>query len=166
MSRGGFILLEASLTTIVLSLALVALVPLFILSIRANKNMERIKVASQLSVEILEEVRLRRWDEKTPLTRKAIFARSAISLDQGESGSDKRTFDDIDDFNGWTESAVLDPVMRPLAEFSGYSRSATVAYVNADMTPASAPTAYKQVTVCTQTPKMTPVCLNSLFTDR
>ena len=166
MNRGGFILMEASLTTIVLSLALVALVPLFILSIRANKNMERVKVASQLSVELLEEVRLRRWDEKTPLTRKAIFAGSAISLDQGESGSDKRTFDDIDDFSGWTESAVLDPVMRPLVEFAAYSRSVTVAYVNADMTPASAPTAYKQVTVCTQTPKMTPICLNTLFTDR
>ena len=158
--------MEASLTTLVLSLALVALVPLFILSIRANKNMERIKVASQLSVELLEEIRLHRWDEQTPLARKALFVGSEVHLDKGESGSDKRTFDDIDDFNGWTESAPFDPVMRPLAEFAAYSRSVTVMYVNDDMTPASAPTAYKQVTVCTQAPKMIPVCLNSLFTDR
>lgn len=165
MSR-GFILIEVSITYIVLSLALVALVPMFILSLRANKASERAAVALHLSQELLEEVRLHRWDEATPTPSAHIAVGSAIGLDAGENALDKRTFDDIDDFNGWTESPPQDPVMRPLTAFSTYSRSVAVRYVDAAFQPAGSPTDLKQVTVCTAAPQMKPVCLDTIVSNR
>ena len=165
--RRGFILLEASVIYILLSFALVALLPLFILSIRANKNTRHAVAATQLAVELLEEVRLRRWDEQTPRPPLGIAAPSAaMGPDAGETASDKRTFDDIDDFNGWTEAAPLDPVQRPLTGFEGYARDVSVRFVDAALNPAAGPTDYKHVTVCARRPPMKPVCLDTLLSNR
>ena len=165
MSR-GFILIEASISYIVLSLALVALVPMFLLSLRANKASEKVAVATHLSQELLEEVRLHRWDEATPAPSVHIAAGSALGVDAGENASDKRTFDDIDDFNGWAEAPPQDPVMRPLTAFSTYSRSVTVRYLNSSFQTSGSPTDLKQVTVCTAAPKMNPVCLDTILSNR
>jgi MSHA pilin protein MshD len=165
MSR-GFILIEASISYIVLSLALVALVPMFILSLRANKASEKVAVAVHLSQELLEEVRLHRWDQATPTPSVHIAAGSALGLDGGESGADKRTFNDIDDFNGWTESPPMDPVMRPLTSFSTYSRSVTISYLNASFQTSGTPTDLKKVAVCTSAPKLIPVCLDTILANR
>lgn len=165
MSR-GFILIEASISYIVLSLALVALVPMFILSMRANKASEKVAVATHLCQELLEEVRLHRWDEATPAPAVHIAAGGALGVDAGETASDKRTFDDVDDFDGWTESPPQDPVMRPLAAFATYSRSVAVGYLNASFQPAGAPTDLKRVSVCATALKMKPVCLDTILTNR
>jgi MSHA pilin protein MshD len=165
--KGGFLLVEASLAGMMIALALVTLVPAFVLSVKANKAAEQIKVATQLSTELLEEIRLRRWDELTPLSPKSIpVGSSTLGIDSGETASDKRTFDDIDDFNGWTESPPQDPMMQPLAGFTGYSRSVTVRYVDAALALSATPTSYKQLTVCTQGPKGVPLCLDTVLTNR
>lgn len=165
MSR-GFILIEASISYIVLSLALIALVPLFILSLRANKASEKVAVATHLSQELLEEVRLHRWDQATPAPAVHIAAGGVLGLDAGENGADKRTFNDIDDFNGWSESPPQDPVMRPLPAFSTYSRAVTVRYLDASFAPSASQTDLKQVTVCTTALKMKPVCLDTILANR
>ena len=164
--RRGFVLVEVSVTYIILSLALVALVPSFIMAIRAAKNNEQIAAATQLSAELMEEVRMRKWDQATPLPAAHIAAGSALGIDTGETASDKRTFNDIDDFNGWTESTPRDPVMNALTDFPGYSRSVTVKYVDASLAASAAVTDYKQVTVCTSTKKLKPLCLNAISTNR
>ena len=165
MSR-GFVLIEVSITYVILSLALVALLPVFILAIRAAKSTERIEVAAQLSTELLEEIRLRKWDAATPRPHRHIAKPGALGVEVGKIASDKRTFEDIDDFNGWKEAPPLDPLMRPLAAFSTYSRVVTVRYVDADMNPAPGPTDYKQVTACTQAPQMKPLCIDTVLTNR
>jgi len=162
----GFILIEASISYIVLSLALVALVPMFILSLRANAASEKVAVALHLSQELLEEVRLHRWDEATPAPAVHIAAGGALGVDAGENAADKRTFDDVDDFNGWTESPPQDPVMRPLAAFSSYTRTVSVQYLNASFQVSGAPTDLKQVAVCTSAPGMKPVCLDTILSNR
>ncbi|MBI5597691.1 MAG: hypothetical protein HY928_16510 [Elusimicrobia bacterium] len=162
----GFILVEASVTYVVLALALVALMPLFVLSIRAAKNARRVAVATHLSVELLEEVRLRRFDEATPTPAAAIATPSALGLDAGETAADKTTFDDIDDFNGWSEAPPQDPVGRPLGAFPSYSRTVAVAYVDSNLAASGPPTAYKKLTACTVSPQMRPVCLDTLVTNR
>lgn len=167
MKEGGFILVEATLASAIIGFALVALVPTFVLSIKAGKIAEQTKAAAQLSTALLEEIRLRRWDELTPLTPRAISAGSAaLGADSGESATDKRTFDDADDFNGWSESLPQDPMAQPLDGFSGYSRSVTVNYVDSAMASSSSPTDYKQVHVCTRAPKGTSQCLDTLLTNR
>jgi MSHA pilin protein MshD len=163
---GGFLLVEASLASAILGLALVTLVPTFLLSIKASKAAEQTKVSAQLSSELIEEIRLRRWDELTPLPVKAIATGSAaLGVETGESAADKRTFDDIDDFNGWTENPLVDPMMQAVSGFTGYSRSVTVRYVTAGMATSATATDYKLVHVCTQSPRRAAVCIDTLFTN-
>lgn len=53
-------------------------------------------------------------------------------LEVGESNASRTTFDDVDDYDGWTESP---PTLRDgtvLADFGGWSRSVAVAWVDAD----------------------------------
>lgn len=164
--RRGFILVEVSITYLILSLALVALIPVFILAIRAAKNTEQIEAATQLSVELIEEIRLRKWDEATPIPQAYITGPGPIGVNTGEVASDKRTFDDIDDFNGWSENPPMDPMMNPLSAFSAYSRTVTVQYVDPSLNPAASATDYKKVTACTSSANLKPLCMDTVFTNR
>lgn len=164
--RRGYILVEASTATLVLALALVALIPVFILAIRSAKNMEQITSATQLSAQLMEEICLRKWDSLTPRPPVYIAGKSTLGPDPGETASDKRTFDDIDDFTGWTESPPRDPMMNPLPLFAAYTRTVTVSYVDSGLAPSAVPTDYKQVTVCTRTKKLKPLCMDTILTNR
>lgn len=166
MSRGGFVLVEVTIAYVLLVFALVALVPVFIIAIRAGANSEALQASTYLSSELLEEVRLRRWDERTAAAGGHIPAPSTLGVDGAESAADKRQFDDVDDFNGWTESYPLDPVMRVLNDFKAYRRTVTVAYVDSAMAPSALVTDYKMITVCTRTATVTPACLSTLVTNR
>ncbi len=165
MSR-GFILVEMSVTYLVLSIAVVALVPAFIITIRGSKATEQIAEAGRLSAQLLEEIRLRKWDQATPAPSNYIAAASALGADAGESAADKRTFNDIDDFNGWNETGVLDPVMRPVAGFSAYNRSVTVSYTDSNFNVTTATSDFKLVTVCTSVQKLKPSCLQLILANR
>ncbi|MFH1724271.1 MAG: hypothetical protein ABII00_06575 [Elusimicrobiota bacterium] len=164
MSKGS-VLIEASFTYVLLSFALVALMSVFLVTIRANKDTERVAAGTQLSVQLLEEVRLRRWDETTP-TPRAPATPSAIGADDGEAAADKAGFDDIDDFDGYSESPPADPLGQPIAEMAGYTRDVAVAYVDSSLQPDAGVTDYKRVTVCSRWPKMRPVCLDTVLTNR
>lgn len=166
MSRSGFVLVEVTIAYVLLVFALVSLVPVFIVAIRAGAKTEQLQTATYLSNELLEEVRLRRWDERTPASGAHISAPSALGRDGAESATDKRTFDDVDDFDGWTESAPTDPVMRALPDFKSYRRSVTVAYVDSAMAVSVPVTDYKTITVCTWAPKINPACLSTMVTNR
>jgi len=164
--KRGFILVEVSVTYVILSLALVTLLPVFLLAIRASKNTEQIVSATNLSSELMEEVLMRKWDQSTPSPALHIPSPGAIGVDAGETASDKRTFNDIDDFNNWTESPPKDPVMNNMTDFSPYTRTVTVSYVDANLATSATATDYKKVTVCTSTKKLKPLCLNTICTNR
>lgn len=166
MSRSGFVLVEVTIAYVLLVFALVSLIPVFIVAIRAGAKTEQLQTATYLSQELLEEVRLRRWDERTPSGGAHIAAPSTLGLDGTESASDKRAFDDVDDFNGWTEAVPVDPVMRALPDFKSYRRTVTVDYVDSALAVSAAVTDYKRITVCTQTAKISPACLSTVVTNR
>ncbi|MBI2789470.1 MAG: type II secretion system protein [Elusimicrobia bacterium] len=166
MSRSGFVLVEVTIAYVILVFALVALVPVFIIAIRAGANTEALQTATYLSNELMEEVRMRRWDERTPASGAHISAPSTLGRDGTESATDKRTFDDVDDFNGWTEGTPMDPVMRALPDFKAYRRSVAVAYVDSAMAASVPVTDYKMITVCTTTAKISPTCLSTMVTNR
>lgn len=159
-------LVEVTIAYVLLVFALVSLVPVFIVAIRAGANTEALQTATYLSVELLEEVRLRKWDERTAADDAHIPAPSAIGVDGTEDPADKRDFNDIDDFDGWTENGVYDPVMRALPDFKSYIRTVAVAYVDSSMAPSGSVTDYKLITVCTRTAKINPACLSTLVTNR
>ena len=165
MSR-GFVFVEVTISYVLLALALVSLVPVFMIAIRAGMSTEQLQASTYLSTELLEEVRMRRWDERTMNSGAHIASPSVLGIDVSESASDKRTFDDVDDFNGWTEAGVVDPVMRPLPDFKSYTRTVAVAYVDASLNVSVPTTDFKRITVCTRTAKISPACLSTLVTNR
>ena len=167
MSRGS-VLVEVTVSYVILAFAIVAIIPAFVLALKANKNTEQIQTATDLSQELMEEIRMRRWDENTPFPRSTYITASSTTLGPEAGETDKTLFDDIDDFNGWTESAVKDPMNNAVAAFAGFSRSVTVGYVDSSLVAVASPgtSDYKQVTVCAQNSKIRPVCLSTIFTNR
>jgi Tfp pilus assembly protein PilV len=161
------VLAEVSVTLLVLALAVVALVPVFALNIRAGKSSSQAQEASFLSQEMLDQIRLRKWDENTPTPTAFTVGSAALGPDAGENAADKRQFDDMDDFHGWTESPATDPLMRAIPGLPGFTRSVTVQYVTSNLVVSTAAaTDYKLVTVCTQVPRRNDTCLNTLVTNR
>ena len=166
LGNGGFLLVEAAVTSVVLGVAMVSLMTLFFISAKSNKIGEQTAVASQLAGELLEEVKARKWDQTQLAGRPGIpaFGRSALGPDPGENAADKRTFNDVDDFNGWTEQPALDPVMRPLSGMQAYQRSVMVEYVTSDLQTSAAPTDYKHVQVCARKQGVVRTCLDWIAT--
>jgi len=165
--RKGFLLVEVAIAYLLLTVALIALLPVFVLAIKAGKSTEQLQTATYLSQELLEEVRMRKWDQNSSSTPGHISNPSAaLGPDAGES--DKTKFNDIDDFNGLSENPPKDPLNNSLTAFSAYTRAVTVSYVDSSMVVLSTPTTsdYKQVKVCTSTSRLSGICLSTLFTNR
>ena len=112
-------LLEMMMSLVILAVVILSVVPFFAFSLRANNLSEQAIVVAQLADELIQEVQLRKWDEQTPSARPGYpaYAQSAIGIDSGEDSNDKTTFDDIDDFDGWSENPPQDPVGNELTDF-------------------------------------------------
>jgi MSHA pilin protein MshD len=69
--------------------------------------------------------------------------------ESGESASNKAQFDDVDDFNGWSESPPRDRANTALSDLSGWTRSVTVQWVSTapPFAAAATDTSLKQITV-------------------
>jgi type II secretory pathway pseudopilin PulG len=168
MSR-GIVLIEVTIGYVLLTLALVVLLPVFILAVKAGKNTQQLQAATYLSQELMEEVRMRKWDQNSSATPGYVSNPTASPLGPEAGETDKTKFNDIGDFNGWTESPAADPLNHPLPAFASFSRSVAVAYVDpATLVVLSTPTTsdFKQVTVCTQAAKLSPICLKTVFANR
>lgn len=167
--REGYLLVEASITIVVLATALVAIIVVLALCAKSTTNSEAALTSGQLAGGLMEEIRLRRWDEKTAMDGGRIKSPSAIGDDNGESAGDKTTFDDIDDFHGWTESPPKDPLGQPKTEFAQYTSSVTVIYVTSTLAPFSGGGTkpdYKRIGVCTWRKGRKSVCLYTIITNR
>jgi Tfp pilus assembly protein PilV len=164
----GIVLVEVTIAYVLLTVGLIALLPVFIMAIKAGKSTEQLQTATYLSAELMEEIRLRKWDQNTPTSPVHISTPTASPLGPQAGETDKTKFNDIGDFNGWTESPPTDPLNNALSGFSAYSRSVTVNYVDSSMVVLSTPTTsdYKQVKVCTSTSRLSGICLATLFTNR
>ncbi|MBI3565815.1 MAG: hypothetical protein HY079_11505 [Elusimicrobia bacterium] len=166
----GFLLLDAALTVFVVGICLTALIAMIRLELKAGVDGEAAVVSAHLSQRLLEEVRLRRWDRRTPLTPPTYTRRtSPVGVCCGADPADKTTFGDVGAFDGWRESPPQDPMGRPLPEFAAYSSSVTVRYVDpATLAPlgGSQRSDFKRVSVCTRRQGRAPVCLDTIFTNR
>jgi hypothetical protein len=164
MDDHGFILIESSIALVICSYALFTFLLLFVIVIKANQKIGRVAAATQLTSSLMEEIRLRRWDQATPIPARAITKGGPLGPENGEA--DKLSFNDVDDFNDWTESPPVGPMMQPLPSFKTFTRKVEVEYVDANFAPSTVPTDYKHVRVCAWDPGMNPVCLDTLFTNR
>ncbi len=112
----GFTIIELIIVIVVLGIALPPLLFTVSDTLEDNVKVRTIQTASVLGRSLLEEILSKRYDENTS---------SPWSNPLGPNGGETRaTYDDIDDFDGFTEN--------PISGFTGYSSSVTVYYVNPD----------------------------------
>jgi MSHA pilin protein MshD len=116
----GYTLIDLILAILLMGFALGGLIILFFnLSVGSIHGKYR-ATANLLAQELVEEIKSKKFDEKAAPSG-GVWS-TTLGVDGGESSSDKTTFDDVDDFDGWNEALT--------GAFSGYSRQAAVSFVD------------------------------------
>jgi Tfp pilus assembly protein PilV len=159
----GFLLLEVAVTYVIAGFTIIALASVVTLALTANTASEETMICGQLAHELMQEIQLKKWDENSSNTRPgypAAYPSATLGPEAGENAADKTTFDDIDDFNGWTETPPQDPIGRTLTAFPDYTRTVTVQYVTSTFSVSASTSSYKLVKVCVNKKMINKVCLD------
>jgi MSHA pilin protein MshD len=144
----GFTLAEILVAVVVITVALVPLITVIGQGVKRSKDPQRITVANMLAQDLMEEIICKKFDEDptNPDTT------ANLRPDSGETRSGNpttRNFDDVDDYNGYTETPPKEVDGTSMTEYTGFTRSVVVAYVsetNLDLV--STPiTRFKRITV-------------------
>ncbi len=125
-----FTLVELILIIVVVGIALPPLAFVFYEGLQKSTDTYLTSTAAQLANSMMEEIRTRKWDEKTPDEGgKAAEPYSVIGTDPSETT--RPTYNDIDDYDHISnQSPPHDALDQPIPEFSGYTRSVDVEYVD------------------------------------
>jgi prepilin-type N-terminal cleavage/methylation domain-containing protein len=120
-SKRGFTILELIIAMVVLGFALTSLLKFYTDMSVGSVGADFRNTQTLLVGELMEQVRSKRYDERT--VKVGNNWSTTLGVDSGETLGNADTYDDVDDFNGFTETLS--------APYAGFSRSVTVGYVNA-----------------------------------
>lgn len=137
---GGFTLIEATIATLVLAIVLAGAMQVAATSATLQSRSAQRATARFLANALASDI------ERLAYTG---VNNAPFGLGPGESPSSKVNYDDVDDFDGWTESPPQDRNGVAIPGMEGYRRSVSVKYVSASnlsQTSASE-TGVKRVTV-------------------
>lgn len=158
----GFTLIEMSLTVIIVGVTAAVLASLYAVTSRAFVEIRVKNKANSLAIAAMEEIKCRKWDEAGPAKTK-----SAIGLDAGETPGDKTTFDDIDDFNGYSESPPRYQDGTPIPGLAVFSIIVdTVCYIDAGLNFSAAATTRKMITVTVKKENAAKTTLNTVLSQQ
>ncbi|MCK4245055.1 MAG: prepilin-type N-terminal cleavage/methylation domain-containing protein [Candidatus Omnitrophica bacterium] len=120
LRKEGLSLIEIVIVIIILSIAMLPLLVTYANVINKGMSREAISVVSALATELMEEIESKRYDENPdpPWTQK-----QNLGVDGVEDSTNKDTFNDVDDFKGYSKDPISD-------EFPGYSVQIEVYYVH------------------------------------
>lgn len=124
-SNSGSALIELIVSITVLGLALLTLIYLFFNLASGVMIAQTRSTANFLAQELMEEIVSKRFDEKAVKTLDAssnLVWSTLGTTDTGETAGNKSTYDDVDDFDGWSETLA--------SPYANYARTATVFYVS------------------------------------
>ncbi|MBI4179443.1 hypothetical protein HY522_08490 [bacterium] len=151
-------LIEATITAVIVGMIAVFLSVYYATANKSVRKSRDMSIAGYLATGLMEEISARRWDEETDGS-----ISPSLGPDGGESASDKGDFDDVDDFNAFTELAVQYPDGAPLAGYAGWSRSVTVDFIDESNAPSAAPTERKRAVVVVQKDGVEILRISQLF---
>jgi type II secretory pathway pseudopilin PulG len=138
----GFTLVEAVMSTLVVSLVLVAAMRVAGMSaVMQYKAAERV-AGRYLADGLLNDIRQLAYQDPGSTVN--------FGIETGESANSKANYDDVDDFNGWTESPPQERTGTNISSFGNtWRRSVVVAWVNPSnlSQTSSTETGVKQITV-------------------
>lgn len=109
----GFSLIEATLSVVVVGVMLVAAMRVLGASVRTRASGREQARAILLARRVLEEVMQKHYTDP-----------------DSDVGETRATFDDVDDYNGWTQTLPTDVDGTPLDTYTGWTISVAVAYAD------------------------------------
>lgn len=147
----GFTLIELIITVVLLGVTIPVITTAIMEGVRRNADITMTTNATLLAQSLLEEIRSLRFDEVTTPPWSNL-----LGPDGGES---RVTFDDIDDYNGLSESPP---------GWIGYTQSAEIRYVPQNQWNGTSisPTSYKRIAVTVQSAAGLPITLVEIMTGR
>lgn len=125
----GFTLAEVLVAVFVIVIALVPLITVLGQGVKRGKDPQKITMANMLAQDLLEEILAKKFDENpaNPDTP------GRLGPDTGESRSGNppnRCFDDVDDYDNYTDSPPREVDGTVMTDYTGYTRTVIVDYVN------------------------------------
>ncbi|MDD5746647.1 MAG: type II secretion system protein [Candidatus Omnitrophica bacterium] len=163
MENRAFTYIEVLLAVVILGLVLIPLLSQFYIGFQANITSELVTQAADLADDLIEEIKGRRFDEN--LFPDEPVNPNALGTDADENPSQRATFDDVDDYNGWQENPPQTVTGTVLGDFSLFSRSVTVDYVrlnSAKWEHSETSTYYKRIIVTVTHPEITRKTLETI----
>lgn len=112
-TRPGFSLIEATLSTVVVGVMLAAAMQVLGASVRTRESGREQARATLIARRVLEEIMQKRYVDP-----------------DSDSGETRLTFDDVDDYNGWTQSPPTEIDGSTLVGCAGWTVSVVVAYAD------------------------------------
>lgn len=155
MNNRAFTYIEVLLSVAILGFVLIPLLSQFYTGFQGNIIAELVTQSIDLADDLAEEIKSRRFDENEAPDEPVDAG--ALGVDNGELATDRRTFDDVDDYNNWSHSPPQSVDGNDLNSFSEFRRQVSVEYVamsGADWIPSAVPTYYKRITIIVTHPKI------------
>ena len=162
-SQAGFSYIEVLMAVMILALALIPLLSQFYIGFQGNINAEIVTQATDLADELLEEIKVKRFDENK-FPDEPVSAGS-LGVDFGEDNNNRSTFDDIDDYNNWSKNPPQELDCTVLTNFNDFTRSVSIQYVkiiNNNWEPSSSTTYYKKIIVKVTHPNLNDKTLETI----
>jgi hypothetical protein len=113
-------MLEATAATMIVGLSLVASLRAVRSSITAQRSVAEVEKAAFLATALISEIKTLYYQNPT---QPVLFG-----PESGETG--RGTFNDVDDYNGWSESPPQNPDNSILPDLNGWTRKVTVQWVS------------------------------------
>jgi MSHA pilin protein MshD len=121
--RRGFTLIEATLSTIIVAMMAATALTTVRLSVRSQfKSSERATGGLLASALMAEIMALPYQDPSLPTV--------TLGPEAGESTTSRAAWDDVDDYNGWSESPLQNKDGTTIANTTNWQRSVEVVWVN------------------------------------
>lgn len=122
--RRGLSLVEVTISMLVISVMLTAaLRTLAATTTTESRSVERLQ-GRDLAEQLLAEIRDRAYDDPDTIPE--------FGPESGETTTDRRHFDDVDDYHGWKSSPPTDATGTPVLDDARWSRTAVVGWVRLD----------------------------------
>lgn len=120
--RAGITLIEAVLSTLMISIMLVSVLHTLGSSAIADRVLTGQRIAPALASQMMAEI----------LGADYVDTGSApvFGLENGELGSPRNKFDDVDDYNGWSSSPIEDKDGIAIPGLTAWTRTVTVQWVD------------------------------------
>ena len=128
MNKKGFTLIEIVLAIFIIGVALVTLLSMFSLGLKGDVFAREMTVATNLAQEIMEEIKSKEFEEPEDTVEFGPETPEPAVT----TANDRTLYDDVDDYNGWSRNPPEDVDGNPLSDFSVFTRSVVVVYVEND----------------------------------